>query len=57
MGTIIVLSEAGAFTGFIYLINHFIAKKHPEWSTYFVYFLLTCGILFATSGNDYSSIP
>lgn len=51
MGTILVMGEAGAFVGFLYLINQFIAKKHPDWATYFVYFLFTCGVLFLTSGN------
>lgn len=51
MAIILVLGEAGAFVGFLYLINQFIAKKHPDWGTYFVYFLFTCGVLFLTSGN------
>ncbi len=51
MGTIIVMAEASAFMGFIYLINEFIGKKHPAWHMYVVGFLVMCGILFTYPAN------
>lgn len=51
MGTIIVLAEASAFMGFIYLVNEFIGKKHPAWHMYVIGFLVMCGILFTCSAR------
>lgn len=51
MGTILVLSEAGAVVVSAYLLNKFITKRPIAWHVYFIGFLLICGTLFTFSAN------
>ncbi len=54
MGTLLVMAEASAIIAIVYLVNQYIAKRQRSWTTYFIAFLLLCGILITFSADAYN---